>query len=140
MGWVDWVFSRGAVLIALIGLARTFTVARRDKSDKIHDDLAHVQERCTLLEMKMGMFWRLVEEHLSTLLKKPTHLEMDTLLDKLKAHTLTLEEGRRLRWWLQQVYLADEASHAQQRLTAILVLAAVESVIHELEWRSTCSS
>ena len=62
---------------------------------------------------------------------------MDSLLDKLKQHTLTLDESKRLRWWLQKVYLEDEAAYASQRLTAILVLAAVEALIQELERNAT---
>ena len=81
----------------------------------------------------MGLFWRLVEEHMSGMLKAPTHIEMDLLLDKLKAHTLTLPESHRLRWWLQKVYLEDDRADVQRRMTAILVLAAVEALIRELE-------
>lgn len=139
MNWIPWILSGFGVLLALISLLRTFLVAGRDRSEHFTKDLMNIQERTGLLEMKIGVFWRLIEEHLSSFLKKPTHHEMDTLLDKLKAHTLTLEESKRLRGWLQRVYLDDEATHAQQRLTAILVMAALESLIHELE-RSAPSS
>lgn len=133
MLWVPWVLSGIGALLALVSLLRTFTVSHQDQSLHLQSDMSVIKERCSLLEMKMGMFWRMCEEHLSGMLKRPTHLEMDGLLDKLKAHTLTLEESNRLRWWLQKVYLEDEAAHTQHRLTAILVLAAVESLIHELE-------
>lgn len=126
MQWIPWTLSGCGVLIALISLLRTFLVAARDQS-------AYLKERIGLLEMKIGLFWRLVEEHMSGMLKAPTHLEMDLLLDKLKAHTLTLPEATRLRWWLRKVYLEDEVADAQRRMTAILVLAAVESLIHEFE-------
>jgi len=128
-----------SLLVALTGLVRTFVAGAKEETLRLLDHLAKLEERAALLEMKMGMFWRLVEEHLSGMLKKPTHAEMDALLDKLKAHTLTLAEAKRLRWWLERVYLANEIDAAQHRITAILVLAAVESVIHELE-RSTASS
>jgi len=133
MTWVPWVLSGIGVFLSLISLLRTFLVAGRDQSTKFHDDIGHVQERLSLVEMKMGVFWRLVEENLSGMLKKPTHLEMDTLLDRLKTHTITLEECHILRQWLQQVYLNDKALHAQERIIAILVMAAVEARIHEKE-------
>lgn len=133
MPWVPWVLSGVGVLIALTSLVRTFLVAGHDKGQHFEENITSIRERVGLLEMKTGVFWRLIEEHLSTFLKKPTHAEMDLLLDKLRLHTLTLEESKRLRGWLQRVYLEDEAAHTQQRLTAILVLAAVESLIHELE-------
>lgn len=133
MIWVPWVLSGMGVFLALISLLRTFLVAGRDQSTKFHDDLGHVHERLSLVEMKMGVFWRLVEENLSGMLKKPTHLEMDNLLDKLKDHSITLQECRILRRWLQEVYLTQETVRAQERIIAILVMAAVESLIHEKE-------
>jgi hypothetical protein len=141
VNWPAILISAAGVLLALISLTRTFMASRQDQSEHIQTMLATIQERCSLLEMKMGVFWRMCEEHLSTLLKKPTHIEMDDLLDKLRLHTLNLEESKRLRWWLQKVYLEDEATHAQARITAILVIAAVESLIHELERKvRECSS
>ncbi len=132
MTWVPWMLSGFGILIALISLLRTIVSANHDQSAHLIQDIFQVKERVGLVEMKIGIFWRLVEENLGTLLKKPTHVEMDGLLDKLKAHTLTLEEAQRLRGWLQRIYLDNEATHAHERLTAILVLAAVESVIQEL--------
>jgi len=132
MTWVPWMLSGFGILIALISLLRTIVSANHDQSAHLIQDIFQVKERVGLVEMKIGIFWRLVEENLGTLLKKPTHVEMDGLLDKLKAHTLTLEEAQRLRGWLQRIYLDNEATHAHEWLTAILVLAAVESVIQEL--------
>lgn len=133
MNWPSWVLGGLALLLSLVGFLWNRRKSDTEASVHLVTDLGNLKERCSLLEMKIGIFWKLVEENLSGMLKKPTHFEMDGLLDKLKAHTLTLEEAQRLRRWLQRVYLEDEASHAQQRLTAILVLAAVESLIGELE-------
>ena len=133
MQWVPWVISGMAFLVGLVGLLRTFVVAGQDQSAKFTASLAGLLERVGLLEMKTGVFWRLVEEHLSTLLKKPIHLELDDLLDKLKAHTLTLDEAYILQRLLDETYLQNEVDHANQRVVAILVMGAVESLIHELE-------
>lgn len=142
--WLSQLIAGLSFLLAFgLGL-RTVLVSRREAAVKRLGDLrgmlemlrteySKLAERTGMVEMKMGVFWRLVEENLSVLLKKPTHDEMDALLDKLKAHTLLLEDAKRLRWWLEKVYLEDEAAHAQQRITATLVIAAVESVIRELE-------
>jgi hypothetical protein len=142
--WLSQLLTGLSLLLALALGLRTVLISRHDAAVKrlselriiletLRTEFGKLSERVGLTEMKMGVFWRLVEENLSGMLKRPTHAEMDTLLDGLKAHTLTLEESKRLRWWLQRVYLDDEAAHAQQRLTAILVIAAVESLIHELE-------
>src|SRR5678815_1634110 len=125
-------------LTAVTLLVRTFLVGKQSQDTALQADIGHLQERCSLLEMKMGMFWRMVEEHLSTMLKKPTHLEMDALLEKLRLHTLTLEECYRLRRWLHAVYLEPDsqdtdAARGSKRIIAILVTGAVEALIQELE-------
>jgi len=133
---INWavILSMLGVMIAFISLFWNILSKSGERVRTAMKEVAHLQERCSLLEMKMGIFWRLVEENLSGMLKKPTHHEMDVLLDKLKAHTLTLDECFQLKSWLQKVYLADSLPPAvQDRILAILVLAAVESLIHELE-------
>lgn len=130
--WVPMILSGAGVLIALLSLLRSAQGSHTAAVQHVRTELAALHERCALLEMKMGIFWRLVEENLSTMLKRPTHLEMDSLLDKLHSHTLTLPEAYQLRDWLTQVYLEEEVEQAQQRVIAILVLGAVESLIHEL--------
>jgi len=133
--WMPWVLSSLGIVLALITLVRTFVVAGQDQSAKVHEDVTHMQERLSLVEMKLGIFWRMVEENLSGLLKKPTHLEMDALLDKLKAHTITLDECYHLRRLLEATYLTDQTDKAEttNRLVAILVLGAVESLITQME-------
>lgn len=134
MNWPSWVLSGLALVLALVSFLWNRQKVETEASVHVTNALAQLHERCSLLEMKMGMFWRLIEEHLSTMLKRPSHLEMDMLLDKLKAHTLTLEEAKLLHRWLQRVYLDETGPEAgQQRLVAILVVAAVDSLIHELE-------
>jgi hypothetical protein len=135
MLWWPLVLSALSLLVAVLGLVRTFFAASQEQSATWQHDLGVVQERCSLLEMKMQMFWRLVEEHLSGMLKRPTHEEMDALLDKLKAHTLTLDEAYLLRTWVREVYLDEARTPPQQRIIATLVLGAVDALIHERERR-----
>lgn len=133
MTWIPWVLSGLSLLVAVVSLIRVFVVAAQDQSGKTKNELGEVKERVSTLEMKMGMFWRLCEEYLSGMLKKPYHVRMDTLLDKLRDHTLTLPECYELRDQLQENYLNEAAPRAAERIIAILVVGAVESLIQELE-------
>ena len=135
MTWVPWLLSGLSLLVAIISIVRTFVVAGQDQSAQTHDEIGALKERVGLVEMKMGLFWRLVEEHLSGMLKKPIHHRMDMLLDKLAAHTLTLPECYELRDELQRNYLDDNAPQPNKNLIpiAILVASAVRSLILELE-------
>jgi hypothetical protein len=133
--WIPWILSSVSALVALISLLRTFVVAGAAEATQTAENLTKLQERVSLVEMKIGMFWRMVEENMSGLLKRPTHLTMDALLDKLKRHTITLDECYQLRRQLEAAYLAPDAEmpETSNRLIAILVKGAVEALILELE-------
>ena len=134
MGVVPYIISGLSTLIALVALICTLVTRSHEHVTTLQGMLGKLDERCTLLELKIGVFWRLAEEHLALMLKKPTHVEMDALLDKLADHTLTLPECYELRRWLYQVYLAPGLLPTrQERLIAVVVSAAVEALILELE-------
>lgn len=75
------------ILIALIGTFATFLYAlslkRAEQRQQLGVLVAALEQRVVLLEMKMGFFWRGVEENLAGYLKRPTHYTMDLLLEKL---------------------------------------------------------
>lgn len=129
------------LLVAIIGGLGTFLVQsllkRRDRMtlawETTKKQLDDHEQRLRTIELKMGFFWNSVEEHMSSILKRPTHLEMDALLEKLKDHTITLDECYTLRRWLEEVYLEGEIPVPSQRVIAVLVLGAVNSLILEYE-------
>jgi hypothetical protein len=58
---------------------------------------------------------------------------MAPLLAKLREHTITLRECYMLRDWLSAVFLEGRPTLADQKIIAIFVKAAVESLIATLE-------
>lgn len=64
-----------------------------------------VLERITALETRVGPFWRVLEENLVEFLRRPTHLEMDKLLDEYKEKhgDLSLDELNLLKYHLLTV-------------------------------------
>lgn len=135
--WPSWALSALAILVSVVVAYRSMRMQSRAEDRDIVKTQAAQNERISLLEMKMGIFWKLVEENLSSFLKKPTHRTMDQLLDKLRDHTLTLEQAYALRRQLEATYFGPEpASQADNRLVAILVMGAVEALIHELEYQA----
>ena len=113
--------------MALVSLIRVFVVAKHDQTYKIQEELGKHNERLSLVEMKMGVFWRLCEEHLGGLLKRPIHLEMDALLDKYSTRTLTIEECERLQDLVQREYLDNPEAVPHDRLIATLVLGGINA-------------
>ena len=73
-----------SVLLALVSFAYTLMSKRQERQrsaslavqvavqaslDKLHAQAEDTEKRLALLEVKIGLFMRLIEEHLSTMLK-----------------------------------------------------------------------
>ena len=102
------VVSMVAVVISLLGLIDRYYGASYQFKEKVAERLKTLEERkidpeilqrITALETKTGPFWRVLEEHMVELLKQPTHLRMDALLDDFKGRRdqMTLDELMELK-------------------------------------------
>ena len=124
------------ILISLIGTFATFLYAlslkRADQRQQLGATVAAIDQRVILLEMKIGFFWKGVEENLSEFLKRPTHYVMDRLLEKLQDHTITLEECYELWRWLA-ILEEEPIRSSNEPLVRHLVKSALHSLILELE-------
>lgn len=60
--------------------------------------------RITRLEVQSGIFWKALENKLADMLKSPTHLSKDILLDKFKDDCLDEAETMILRTMLTEEY------------------------------------
>jgi hypothetical protein len=89
------------------------------------------------IRVKTNLFWRLVEENVSSILKQPIHLEKDMLLDKLRDGKIHHQEVRRLC-----DILKDELSRLPEKsperigytlvLTSIMVRYFPEECEHDI--------
>jgi cell shape-determining protein MreC len=96
------------------------------------EDTTEIRERCASLETKVDLFWKLVEENVSELLKSPHNLHKDDLLDKLKAKELNLDEARELEQILDSE-VRDKALDGGSKLAYILVRGHLGRLITTLE-------
>ena len=125
------IFGGGGLAISLTLLIRLFVTSKNSTVEHDREALNKMSERVSLLELKMGMFWKQIEENLPRLLRQPTHKEMDRLLDKLEmdADSLTLEECYRLRTLIQATYRApDKAKPDMSTLLLVNMILGVLSV------------
>ncbi len=53
-------------------------------------------ERIARVEVKGELFWKLVEQNISELVKSPTHIYKDNLLDKIKDGSINKDEAAEL--------------------------------------------
>ncbi len=106
-----------------------------------------ILERITALETRIGPFWRVLEENLVEFLRRPTHLEMDKLLDEYKEKhgDLTLDELNILKFHLLGVIedfkaqkRAKELEDSGKVVGYVFMLGIVESKICEKEARDVC--
>lgn len=81
------------IAISIIGLLITYFgfVQRQSEMTRLQN------ERIAKIETKVDLFWKAVEINVGQLLKSPTHIEKDMLLDKLAHRELTMPEAETLR-------------------------------------------
>jgi hypothetical protein len=87
-----------------------------------------IDRRLTRLETKTDLFWGMVEREIPRLLKAPTHLEMDDLLDKMTVSKLTKKDAIRLKDILEKEM---DGCNDDKILACTLLLVRVEQIIME---------
>jgi hypothetical protein len=112
-------FGLAGVIIAVAGLLITY-----------FGFVLKVSERMTKVETKVDLFWKVIETNVGSLLKSPTHVEKDMLLDKLSHRELNIKEAETLR-----SILTDEMQ-LKGRSDAIiaysLIIGRLEQILYEL--------
>ena len=85
----------GIVAIATVG----YSIAKGQfRSEQRHSNTAQKLESELLsIKLKVDVIWRIFEEQLPKLLIRPTHKELDMLIEKYTEHQATREEMIRLR-------------------------------------------
>jgi len=87
--------------------------------------ISTLMQRVTSIETKVGLFWGLVERELPSILKRPTHLTMDVLLDKMSLSGLTIDEAKDL--WDRLYCLNDLPT--ERVVIRVLLLSRLEQII-----------
>lgn len=94
-------------------------------------------ERLARLEVRSDLFWKFLESKLADMLKSPTHLDKDILLDKFKDNCLSLEETKGLR-----TILTEDFNHKEKSLALAMLIARLETRIeianNKLKRRDRC--
>lgn len=85
-----------------------------------------VDSRLRDLELKVGVFWEMVEKRLGDLLHRDDTPELDKLLEKLPADNLTEEEREMLAAYLQKIE-DDPDCEGGRRVGALLLRASIEA-------------
>ena len=87
-----------------------------------------ILQRLAKIEVKVDLFWNVVEEKLSTLLHSPDNPVKDALLDKLKNSELNHDEAMELR----DILIAEierKRANPYVALVGYLVVAHLELII-----------
>ncbi len=88
-----------SIAISILGFLLTYFGFIQKQADRA----VALENRLTKIEMKTDLFWETVRHAVLPLMKSPTHIEKDTLVDKLYRREITIPEAERLR-----AILADE--------------------------------
>ena len=93
-------------------------VARDLMRDKLDRRLDKVENMLSSIETKIEPFWQLIKTDIAGLLHRPTHLEMDALLEKLQNGGLDHEEANTL---YDMLVNEDNDDDTIRRISTVLV-------------------
>src|SRR6266566_3176570 len=100
----------------------------RDQTAKTEEQSVKLEGRLVRLETKIDLFWMAVEQNIPRLLKQPTHLLRDRLLDKMSKGNLSREEAKEL---MEDLKNDTEASDGTKVLALTLVLARLQQLVDD---------
>lgn len=96
-----------------------------------------LKERMATLETKINLFWSIVEREIPRLLKDPTGLTKDGLLDKFAEHHsngMTLQEMEELTGILE-CELKEKKMTNTRRIAYALIVGRLKQLIYEKKGR-----
>ncbi len=92
-------------------------------TQKLRDAIAANTTDIALLKKQGDLFWGLIEQQMAKALIRPTHIELDRLLEKLvRNEPLTPEQELQLVYMLRQT-VGDKQEQAGVRAMAATILA-----------------
>jgi hypothetical protein len=98
-----------ALIVSILGLAFQYFFFKVKQDEAIRKEFAVQNDRIKELEVKGNVFWKALENKLADMLKSPTHLDKDILLDKFKDGELTEEETKVLRTMLTEEFNKEKS-------------------------------
>lgn len=112
------------LLVAIIG-AISAIVTAYVKTKGIAVSVKTTNERITVLETKMELFWDLLKKNIAKVLHSPHTPELDALLDKLvnKKKAMAQEEMHELKKYLEDALIVSKKEDA---LAIAILLTTVE--------------
>jgi hypothetical protein len=90
--------------------------------------IAGLKTRLTKLETQMEPFWGIIQSELPKLIHSPHTPEIDALLEKMMADTLTKEEAIDLKTRLKSEMSVPDLG---KKLTIVLLIARLDTIIKE---------
>lgn len=102
-----------SVVLSIIGLLVTY-----------FGFIQRICDRIAKLEGRDAIYWKAFENKLADMLKSPTHLSKDVLLDKFKDETLSLAETETLR-----TMLTEEWNNQGKSLALAMLISRLETTI-----------
>ena len=91
--------------------------------------IVRMDKRLVKVELQSGLFWTMVEKNMTDILKQPTHLGKDELLDHMRDGGLTLEEAHELKAILEEEKKDPRRYRGNRQMAYIMILARLEMVI-----------
>jgi hypothetical protein len=115
-----------SIVVSILGLVIVYFGFIQKQTERV----VAQENRLTRIETKVDLFWKAVETNVGQMLKSPTHIEKDLLLDKLAHRELDISEAELLR-----SILTDEMQLRGRDNGVIayaLIIGRLEQILYEL--------
>lgn len=93
--------------------------------------LSSIKERLTAVETKVSLFWQAVGVKVADMLKSPTNLRKDELLDKVKNGNMTMAEAIELKGILEKEF-RDKDLDSGLSVAYVCMIGHLELKIYEI--------
>lgn len=115
-----------AIIVALTALVTLFW-KHLGPDARTRNGQVVLAERLARIETKLDLFWKVVEQNIPRLLKRPTHKRMDDLLDKMSMGGLNGDHSE-----AKELILLLEEDLKQQDSTRVLATTLILARLHQL--------
>lgn len=114
--------TTGHISLVLGIIAVAFTALNYLRKEYKSNDFVELRDDVRELQVKIGLYWRMIEDQTSKMLHSPHRPELDKLLEKNQKDGLTRDEATQLVDLLQKLIDTEELN-PDERSSALMLMA-----------------
>lgn len=123
----------GSAIAAFFGYIMHSRAQRGKDREEFLTKFAEQDKQLSLINIRFEPIWQMLINKLPDLVKRPTHLEMDKRLAKIKTRTASVQELKELKPMLKEIYEEHKKGDLGEASNDALMIATVEALLSSYE-------